>query len=253
MTSTPPRLHFASQLYRPRREAEASRLLADLESNLRLPFVTRATVFLDGCEPPWHRPEVRFVSLNRRATYADFLGLMQEEFADSDAPPTHLLFANSDIVFDEAIGRAAAALTRSDWGICLTRRERDGSYPAGLEPLQSQDAWLLPWQRPDPLLLDQLRAIRLGVAGCEHLYATALVAHGFSLWNPCEDCPALHNDPNPVAYAPDGVRYWGMYAYVPSCRIEEVGHGDAEMFFCFARNPGYYYPVRFGEAPADPG
>lgn len=242
MPPTPPRLHFASQLYRPRREDDASRLLADLESNLRLPFVMRATVFLDGCEPPWHRPEVRFVSLNRRATYADFLGLMQEEAsADSDATPTHLLFANSDIVFDEAIGRAAAALTRSDWGICLTRRERDGGYPAGIEPLQSQDAWLLPWQRPDPLLLDQLRAIRLGVPGCEHLYATALLAHGFSLWNPCEDCLAIHTDSQSVAYAPDCERYWGLYTYVPPCRMEAVGSNAPGVFFSFARAPGRYY------------
>lgn len=242
----PPRLHFASQLYRPARTADGPRLLEALERNLRLPFVTAATVFLDGCEPPWQRAGVRFVPLQHRATYADFLTLMQEGPAESDLAPTHLLFANSDIVFDEAIGRVAQAVSRPDQAICLTRRERDGSYPAGIEPLQTQDAWLLAWQPPEPLLLDQLRGIRLGVAGCEHLYAAALVAQGFSLWNPCEDCLATHTDPEPVAYAPDCPRYWGLYAYVPPCRIEAVGEGDPDVFFCFARAPGEYYPARFG-------
>jgi hypothetical protein len=243
---TTPRLHFATQLYRPRRQADGPRLLAALVSNLQLPFVTGATIFLDDCEPPWHRPEVRFVRLNRRATYADFLELMQAGTAKPKVSPTHLLFANSDIIFDDGIARAAAALTRPDWAICLTRRERDGSYPPGIEPLQTQDAWLLARQRPDPLLLDQLRAIRLGVAGCEHLYAAALVAHGFNLWNPCEDCRATHTDPDPVAYAPDGERYWGLYAYVPPCRIEAVGRQEPEIFFAYAHAPGRYYPVRLG-------
>jgi hypothetical protein len=244
--ATPPRLHFATQLFRPRRQADGPRLLADLESNLRLRFVTRATIFLDGCEPPWQRPGVRFVPLHRRATYADFLGLLEVEPVEPSASPTHLLFANSDIVFDDSIGRAAAAVTQPDWAICLTRRERDGSYPAGIEPLQSQDAWLLAQQRPDPLLLDQLRAIRLGVAGCEHLYAAALVAHGFSLWNPSENCLATHTDPDPVGYPPDGERYWGLYAYVPPRRIEAIGRVDPEVFFAYAHAPGRYYPVSIG-------
>lgn len=244
--ATPPRLHFACQLYRPARDADAKRLLDTLERNLRLPFVTRATIFLDGCEAPWQRPNVRFVPLQRRASYADFLALMREESMEAEPVPTHLLFANSDIVFDDGIKRVAAAVSRPDWAICLTRRERDGAYPAGIEPLQSQDAWLLTWQSPDPLLLDQLIGIHLGVAGCEHLYATALVAHGFSLWNPCEDCRAIHTDQEPVAYAPDSERYWGLYTYVQPCRIEAVGSQDPGVFFSFARAPGRYYLADIG-------
>lgn len=240
----PPRLHFASQLYRPRRAAEGQRLLATLERNLRLPWINRATIFLDGIEPPWQRPQVRFLPLNRPATYSDFLELMAG--AEPAEGSTHLLIANSDIVFEESIARVAAAISRPNWAICLTRRERDGTYPTGIAPLQSQDAWLLAQQEPDPQLLDQLRAIRLGVPGCEHLFAAALVAQGFTLWNPCEDCRATHTDPTPVPYAAGGERYWGLYAYVPPCRIEAIGRATPGVFFAYAQAPGRYFPVRIG-------
>jgi hypothetical protein len=240
----PPRLHFATQLYTPSREVDRIRLLAGIETNLQLPFITQATIFLDDCAAPWQQPQVRFVRLQRRATYADFLELLAGEDAEPADAWTHLLFANSDIIFDEEIAHVAAAVSCPDWAICLTRRELDGTYPAGIDPLQSQDAWLLARQQPDPLLLDQLRGVRLGVAGCEHLYAAALVAHGFTLWNPCEGCRATHTDPDPVPYPPACERYWGLYAYVPPCQIEAIGRSDPEVYFAYAHAPGHYYPVR---------
>jgi hypothetical protein len=157
---------------------------------------------------------------------------------------SHLLFANSDIVFDDTASRLMTALSEPGWAACLTRRELDGAFPAGIEPLQSQDAWMLRRQPLDPRLIDQMEAVRLGVAGCEHLLAAALVAHGFELWNPCEDCRALHTDPAPVKYSTGGERYWGLYAYVPSCMLENVGRSDPDVCFAYAQAPGRYYTVR---------
>jgi hypothetical protein len=238
-------LHYATQLYRPSRQEDATRLLACIETNLQLRFIRRATIFLDGCEAPWQREGVEFVPMNRRADFADFLGLadcLEEERS------THLLFANTDIVFDASIHQAAQALVDRRHGVCLTRRELDGSYPAGIEPMQSQDAWLVRKHPISHLLLDQLRSIRLGVAGCEHLYAAAMVAHGYSLWNPCEECIAIHRETSPGTYASQGDRYWGLYAYVPPCRLEDVGRADRGVFFSYARVPGRYYPVQIGQA-----
>lgn len=236
--------HYATQLYRPEKPEGFARLLAGIEANLQLPGLDRATIFLDCCDPPWSHPAVEWIPLQRRASFSDFLELaMKQEVTGV----THLLFANSDIVFDGEIARLAAVVTDPQWVICLTRRELDGAFPIGLEPLQSQDVWLVKCQQFASLLLDQLRAIRLGVAGCEHLFAAAMVAHGFQLWNPCEDVVATHSDPEPVQYAPDGERYWGLYAYVPQGRLADVGRQDGGVFFSFAQAPHRYFAVEIGE------
>ena len=242
------RLHFATQLYRGASDDDFQRLLQGLEHNLALPCIAEATIFLDGCEPPWQRPHVRFQRLDRRADYADFVGLMATAAQPGERPASQLLFANSDIVFDDSLAAAAQALAEGPpkRTLCLTRREGNGDFPAGIEPLQSQDAWLLPWQVVSPLLLDQLRGIRLGVAGCEHLLAAALLAHGFHLWNPSEDCLAWHTDPNPVGYPPDGERYWGLYVYVPPCKISDIGNKEIGVYFAFSRAPGRYFPISIG-------
>ncbi len=237
-------LHYATQLYRPPQEASYQRLLEGIASNLMIPGIDHATIFLDGCEPPWEHPSVRWVPLHRRATFADFLELATGSAAAE--PSSHLLFANSDIVFDAGITRLTQVVSQAHWAICLTRRELDGCFPAGIEPLQTQDAWLLMRQPVPRLLLDLLQAVRLGVAGSEHLFAAALVAHGFALWNPCEDCLVLHSDPAPVAHGPKAERYWGLYAYVPACWLADVGHSDPLVLFAYACSPGRYYPAQIG-------
>lgn len=235
-------LHYATQLYRPDDDTHYRRLLFGLERNLSLLALEHATIFLDNCMPPWKHPRVTWINLDRRATFGDFLSVANSNQDTSD----HLLFANSDIIFDEEIGKLAEAMRQPEWVSCLTRREIDGSYPQGIDPLQTQDAWLLMKQPIPTLLLEQLHSIRLGIPGCEHLFAAAMVSHGFDLWNPCEDCRILHNDPRPNTHEPDGQRYWGLYAYIPPCTIQDVGNSCPEVFFAYAQAPGRYYQVAIG-------
>lgn len=239
------KLHYATQLYRPPNAGDYTRLLDGLKQNLELPNLRAATIFLDNCTPPFDDPRVEWVPRQSRASFADFLKL-----ADTTATAgrkhdscSHLLFSNSDIVFNDSIDDLVMALSEPAWAASLTRRELDGSFPAGIEPLQSQDAWMLMRQPLSPRLIDQMEAIQLGIAGCEHLLAAALVAHGFDLWNPCEDCYARHTDLAPQQYSLGGERYWGLYAYVPPCRLEHIGQIEPRIFYSYARAPGRYHDL----------
>ncbi len=237
------KVHFATQLYRPDSEGVFHRILHVLEQNLAQPWVSSGTVFLDRCQMPWKHPVLSCISLDRRATYADFLSLAS---GHNSGQASHLLFANSDILFDQGIEQLASHLISTGSVACITRTELSGSAPAGVEKLQSQDAWMLRCQEMDPLLLDQVKGLKLGIPGCEHLLATSLVAHGYDLWNPCLDCQALHMDPEPVSYHSQQMRYWGLYAYIPECRIEDVERKRPDVFFTFSQKPDRYFPVTVG-------
>ena len=233
-------IHYATQLYHHPRAETRERMQATLEHNLSLPCISRATVLLEGCSNPWERQGFRAIQLDRHATFADFLALA----ASSDhGDPQHLLFANSDIRLESSIEQLATSLRNNASVACLTRRELSGSFAAGLDPPQSQDAWMVRCHRIDRLLLEQLAGLRLGVPGCEHLLAATLVAHGYDLWNPCIDCKVVHTDPFPMAHSPSGKRYWGFYAYIPTCRIEDVEHKRPDVIFTLAQKPDRYFAV----------
>lgn len=236
-------IHYVTQLYRPKDASSYMRLVEGLKSNLLIPELVAATVFLDGCAPPFDNRLVKWVPSRGRASFADFLRIANTcgSGLEGDNAGSHLLFANTDIVFNASIERLMLALTEPSWAACITRHELDGSFPEGIEPLQSQDAWMLMRQPLSKRLINQMEAVQLGVAGCEHLLAAALVAYGFELWNPCEDCFALHTDPDPQVYGVGGDRYWGLYAYVPSCKIDDIGQNDPQIIFSYARSPGCYY------------
>jgi hypothetical protein len=236
-------IHFAIQLYQSKSKDVLSKLLAVLRSNINQPWISSATVFLDHCSIPFQAPGINWIALDRRATFADFLELA----CKLDSPQaSHLLFANSDILFDSGMERVAGRLTSQSSVVCLTRVEHSGTAPADVANLQSQDAWMVRFHAVDTLLLQQIRGLNLGIAGCEHLFATALVAHGYDLWNPCLDCCALHVDPEPSSYHTAQQRYWGLYAYVPECRIEEIERKRPDVFFSFAQKPDRYFPVSVG-------
>ena len=231
-------IHYAAQLYQPKDPDQFDLLVHTLEHNLQLAEVESATIFLDGCDSPWsQRSNLNLVRLDRHATFADFLALPA---CIGVGAAHHLLFANSDIQFDSSCGLLAQRLRADTSVACITRQETQGVLEAPLDPMQSQDAWMLRVQLFSRLLLDQLAGLRLGVPGCEHLLASVLVGHGFDLWNPSLDCRAWHMDPKPMAYQPGGERYWGFYAYVPACWIADVEELSPEVQFSLARQPGAY-------------
>jgi hypothetical protein len=236
------KVHFATQIYRPDSERGYNRILQTLEYNLSQPWIGKGTVFLDHCTLPWHHPALTTITLDRRATYADFLYLATGE----KEPTSHLLFANSDIVFDQGIEQLAKKLTSTNSVACITRCELSGAVPAGVEKLQSQDGWMIRCQVIDALLIDQLKGLKLGVPGCEHLLATTLVAHGYDLWNPCLDCHILHMDPDPINHHTQQRRYWGLYAYIPECRVADVERKRPDVYFSFAQKPDRYFAIQVG-------
>jgi hypothetical protein len=236
-------VHFATQLYQSEEKNILSTILPVLRRNLTHPSISSSTVFLDHCAIPWQLPGVNWITLNRRATYADYLKLASDLTMHS---ASHFLFANSDILMDQGVEHLASHLTSDASVACITRIECTGKAPADVANLQSQDAWMLRSHPVDTFLLEQLKGLNLGVPGCEHLFATALVAHGYDLWNPCLNFRALHMDPDPASYHIQQERYWGLYAYVPECRIEDIEKKRPDVFFSFAQKPGRYFHVSVG-------
>ena len=82
------KVHFATQIYTAASERVFERIMRVLEYNLGQPWISKGTVFLDRCNLPLQHPALTAITLNRRATYADFFSL-----ADGDGDQsTHLLF-----------------------------------------------------------------------------------------------------------------------------------------------------------------
>lgn len=231
-------VHLVSQLYRPADERQWRQLLEVLRLNLARPEIGSATVFLEGCEPPWQQAGVHWQPVQERLSFGRAMAVMQG--SGFERLPEHWLLLNSDIVLDASLARATAALRDPDQVLCCTRREADGRLSDLAEPMRSQDAWLMAWHPPTALLLEQLQGIHLGRPGCENVLAAVLWAHGYAISNPCLDWRVHHADAAPQPHGPGGERYWGLYGYVPPCRLRDLGRQQLPLQFQHAQAPGHY-------------
>lgn len=207
-------LHIIAQIYRPMQRGHLDRMVECIEHNAGLEFVRRITLLDEDSGVCWTSDKIHAIPVSRKASYADLLTVASngEEFFSS-----HYALMNSDITISDDILSLLQRITKFSTVAAITRREMDGALR--ISPQASQDAWIFKAHDMPRDLLDACY-FRLGIAGCENLFAMSLYAHGYNLWNPCGDCTILHNDPEPRISFPEWV--YGAYLWLPPCHIEDV-------------------------------
>lgn len=208
------RLHLVVQLYGMPSSASRERILKCIVDNSRLSFIQKITVVCEQYLHDFGNKNIDSIKSSTRATYADLLRVANARSSDVI---THFAIANSDIFLSGDILRLMERISQCSTVAAVTRTELSGHlFP---HPRYSQDLWLFKIHNPTQKVLNECE-YRLGIAGCEHLFALALYAHGYDIWNPCHDCKIVHNDPNPAYHWDD--RYYGSYLYLPPCTIADV-------------------------------
>lgn len=208
-------LHLFVQLYQPSNHEHLQRMLACIQRNACLPFVQAITVLSEGVVVQERHACIRVVPISEPMSFASVL---KHASMSSCALSTHFAIANTDILLTEDLEWLLPKVDRDDTVAALSRHELDGRLYD--HPLWSQDLWLFKKHSPSDDLLMSCD-IRMGVAGCEHLFAMSLYCHGYNLWNPCLDCRIIHNDPSPRGEFPS--RHYGNYLLLPECSIADVG------------------------------
>jgi hypothetical protein len=213
-----PRLHLVVQLYRARSEDLFRRMCECIVANLGFDFVSRVTIVSENVEININNPKVAIVRVDKRLAYKD---LLEVAFSDSKGHFSHVAISNTDIFLTDALRPLFNKVTKKSTVVALSRQELDGRPHQN--PKFSQDFWLFLPHKPDDALMDAC-VFRLGIAGCEHMFAMALYSHGYSIWNPSVDCIVRHNDPNPRHAFYE--RYQGAYLFLPPCKTEDVEERD---------------------------
>ena len=134
-----PRVHYATQLFRPNQEVRYHELLHCISVNSRFPEVARTTVFTDHCELPIINDHVHCLPIDRRATYSDFLALGNESAQDYD----YFIFCNTDILLTRSFFELLPHITLPTTLGCITRREVNGELPPKMDPAYTQDSCVL--------------------------------------------------------------------------------------------------------------
>jgi predicted SAM-dependent methyltransferase len=215
-----PSLHLVVQLYGQSHADLFGRMIDCISGNAALGFIEKISVLSQGVYHQFENKKIDVIRSRGRATFAECLLIAQ----DGIGACTHFAIANTDIFLSEDVFRVLAGISRSSSVAAVSRTELNGE--CHFDPKLSQDLWIFKAHKPSNSVLGECN-YQLGVAGCEHRFAVALYSHGYDLWNPCEDCRIIHNDPLPKTDWAD--RYYGSYLYLPPCSIADI---ESEM-------PGY--------------
>lgn len=207
-------LHLIVQLYGKPGSDVRDRMTDCITNNANIDFVSKITVMCESGQSSFSSKKIDILKSNGRATYADLLKIAQARSAPS---VSHFAIANTDIILTPDILSLMDRLSEFSSVAAITRTESNGQLFA--QPKYSQDFWIFKAHSFIQRVLGEC-GYKLGVAGCEHLFAMALYAHGYNIWNPCLDCKIIHNDPAPKLQWSD--RYHGSYLFLPPCRIADV-------------------------------
>jgi hypothetical protein len=222
-----PRIHLVVQMYRARSEDLFRRMCECIVSNAILDFVSKITVVAENINLRIDNKKIQIVPVDKRLEYKD---LLEIGFGNISEACSHVAVSNTDIFLTDSMKPLLSKVNKKSTVVALSRQELDGKpHP---NPKFSQDLWLFLPHKPDGALLEACR-FRLGIAGCEHMFAMALYSHGYNIWNPSMDCIIRHNDPNPrIAF---NERYQGAYLYLPPCKTEDVEEREPSYEISVAR------------------
>ncbi len=207
-------LHLIAQIYRPRTAEHLQRMIDCIEHNAELPFVQGITLLDEDSGVKWTSKKIRALPVIKRASYADLINAVS---ATGPLECSHFALMNSDIFLTGDVHTLLDRIDKLSTVAAVTRRELNGQLRP--QPQCSQDIWIFKTHQPSTDLVESCR-FRLGVAGCENLFAMCLYAHGYEVWNPCTNCIITHNDPSPRMNFPEWL--FGAYLWLPPCTMEDV-------------------------------
>jgi len=193
------------------------RIFECINENLKKDWIGKITVLDEGAGRQFpNSKKISVIDIKSRATYSDMLALM---IKDGDKKFSHFAISNSDIFLTDDIRQVLERINQPSTVVCLSRYEIDGRICK--DPKGCQDLWL--FRNHDPLIrMIQSSYCELGVAGCDHYFATVLFNYGYDMWNPSLNCRIIHNDPNPRIQFTDKDKYSCVYTYIPQCSIEDI-------------------------------
>ncbi|MEM6820969.1 MAG: exostosin family protein [Verrucomicrobiota bacterium] len=163
--------------------------------------------------------------MHKRPTYRTWL-----DIAESAPDGTISVLANSDIAFDESIGRLEQLLTERNTFIALSRYEfQSGEVKKHPNPHWSQDTWVVRTGSPFSDLLKDRLDFELGVPRCDNRVAYIFATAGWKIVNPYDQVRSVHfHESNARNYdKKSDTRILGGVAYVHPL-VKPGGHSDLE-------------------------
>jgi hypothetical protein len=173
----------------PERHDEIKLCLKKNQENI---FISSIYLLIDdGSEPPsFVNDKITVIQIASRLTYK--VWLLHSEQRSQGAIS---LLSNSDIYFDETLGRLSAPLTSGGLYsfVTLSRYELiNRSSKLHPNPKWSQDAWALLVRGEINSKLINASDFALGVPRCDNKIAAVFYEHGFQVHNPCKFIRSYH-------------------------------------------------------------
>lgn len=229
-TSATP-LYLFVPFYTPKDPDRAAELLECLDRNLKLDAFAKVTLFVDDDTPvPRTNAFLDLIRLNHRPTYQDWVRESRRI-----CPNRISVLANSDIYFDETVGRLRAIFEKDPQAfVALSRFDKAGDkqtpHP---NPHWSQDTWAFrPTRTADDVLEAEL-PIPLGVPRCDNKVAYTFSIRGHRVYNPFHFVRSVHlHESNLRYYDKKGDRtvIGGMAFVHPSRALLEPATIDLEVW-----------------------
>jgi len=142
----------------------------------------------DGHPPPVRSAKIEVLPCASRPTYRQWLELTAQQ------PPEAIsILANTDIYFDDTLGRLQHAFREPETFMALSRYDRvEGNLVPHEAPHWSQDTWAVRAGSPILPSLMRLLDVPLGVPRCDNKVAYLFAIHGWKLVNPIRFVHSVH-------------------------------------------------------------
>jgi len=184
--------------YKAKHQERQDELVYCLKKNIECDEIDKIVLMIDDD----HVPEIRhckieIVKIAARPTYLDWVELTETNGRDRIS-----ILANSDIYFDESIGRIREIFDANPHGfVALTRYEKEGTNQRLHEnPHWSQDVWAVFGEHNFTKSFKNYLKIPLGVPRCDNKIAYSFAIHGAKVYNPCHYIKTVHVQESQLRY-----------------------------------------------------
>jgi len=175
-------MHLFLSHYRAATPERQQELEAALRQNLKAPFLTRVTVFVEEGAPPLSLDSERVCCVpSKRMTYQQIFAWINAQTGPNDIN----ILLNSDIGLVSGFEVLQNEL-ESHTFLALSRQELAGVYDA--HPAVSQDVWI--WRGVCKI---EGAHFYMGVRGCDNRLAAEAYLAGYTLINPCRNLLTHHH------------------------------------------------------------
>ncbi len=188
--STLKTLNLFLPYYTPQDCERADELRYCLDRNLECGLFAKIVLLVDDdSEVPDGNPRLSVLRLDRRPTYLDWVRESRRR-----CPGQISVLANSDICFDDSIGRLLEIFeSEPNAFIALSRFDMEGeTLTPHSDPHWSQDTWAFIPTGPDIQMNDQRLDVPLGVPRCDNKIAYVFATEGYCVFNPFPFVRSIH-------------------------------------------------------------